>query len=214
MLFYCIIIALPFANKKIPFFLYQTRTDPLNQQHLSGDFPYSIHKKPRVNIWRFPFKSAFSYSYFPKYFCVKLPEFLPEVSGFSPVKFTCILNPQNFPKESKGNLWALEFSLKIRNLSLLTLPLLSRISADSPEKCICIYPLKIIKISSKYQRRISWGFPVEYLPKFPRKFHVDSRFTYNPNFSVDSPPSSIHHPWRSLRIPRDFARREMFDTPG
>ena len=37
--------------------------------------------------------------------------------------------------------------------------------------------------------------PEESTRKFPLDFHVDSRFTYNPNFPVDSPPPSIRHPW-------------------
>ena len=36
--------------------------------------------------------------------------------------------------------------------------------------------------------------PVESTRKFPLNFSVDSRFTYNPNFSGDSPPPRIHHP--------------------
>ena len=55
----------------------------------------------------------------------------------------------------------------------------------------------------KIPARNLWRILVEYLPKFPLKFHVDSRFTYNPNFFGGSPPPSIHHPrW----FPADFAR--------
>ena len=37
--------------------------------------------------------------------------------------------------------------------------------------------------------------PKESTWNLPLNFHVDSRFTYNPNFLVDSPPPCICHPW-------------------
>ena len=36
--------------------------------------------------------------------------------------------------------------------------------------------------------------PEESMRKFPLTFRVYSRFTYNPNFHVDSPPPSLCHP--------------------
>ena len=48
----------------------------------------------------------------------------------------------------------------------------------------------IIKQRKMRDTAISLKFP----PDFPLNFHADSRFTYNPNFPVDSPPTCIRHP--------------------
>ena len=48
--------------------------------------------------------------------------------------------------------------------------------------------------------------PEELMWKIPLNFHVDSRFTYNPNFPVDFPPPCTRHPRDTTQNPRDFAR--------
>ena len=50
-----------------------------------------------------------------------------------------------------------------------------------------------------------WGnFPLisTAILKFPLNFHVDSRFTYNPNFRVDSLPQQL----KSLGIPHGIRK--------